>query len=294
MPDIISVIARRWKLLFSLTLAATLLAYIATLVSPKLYVGIATALPVNTVLNDKARIFNTNIEALYPQLGSPDELDKIEGTTRLDTIFIAVVTDFNLAAHYQLDTTANDVLEKAVSKLKKNAAIRRTAYGELQIKVWDKNNVIAAGLANSLVQKINSTYQRIQNENNRMVLEKIKEEYEEKQKELIGINSQISTYQSASDTFYTQHKPIAPGVLKDIIITTSALKEQLQQYQKLIYEYELAIKTNANVLTFVEHARPLHTADKPKTVQTVLLAFFASLLFSFLLILFVESRKTDL
>jgi len=77
MPDLVSVFSRRWKLMLLLPLIATVVALLACLLAPKQYLGMATALPSNSVVGDKARIFNQNIEALYAELGSPDELDKI-------------------------------------------------------------------------------------------------------------------------------------------------------------------------------------------------------------------------
>jgi uncharacterized protein involved in exopolysaccharide biosynthesis len=41
----------------------------------------------------------------------------------------------------------------------------------------------------------------------------------------------------------------------------------------------------------VEPARPALYADRPKIAQTVLLGFFGAFIFSFLLALFLESRK---
>ena len=77
MPDIISVLARRGKLIFILTAVATILALIISLLRPKEYLAVATALPANSLAADKARIFNSNIESLYPELGIDEDIDEI-------------------------------------------------------------------------------------------------------------------------------------------------------------------------------------------------------------------------
>ena len=100
MPDLISVFSRWWKFILGLSLVAVLIALIFSLLSPKKYLSIATALPANSLLTDKARIFNANIEALYAETGTPDELDRLEGTAALDTLFIATAKEFGLAQHY--------------------------------------------------------------------------------------------------------------------------------------------------------------------------------------------------
>ena len=287
MPDLLSVLFRRWKLILLLPFAGTLAAFTACLLLPKLYLGKTTALPVNTLVNDKARILNQNIEALYSEIGTADELDKLEGTAQLDTVFLAVAEANNLKQHYQLDTTAGNALEKAALMLRRKSNISRTGYGELQIKVWDENNRVAASLANALLQTINAIHQRLQNENSWMVLQKLHEQYQvllELKEETVINSSSLSSGVSTEETSRAAQ-------LSELAIQQQLLNDQLVQYQKLIYGYEMAVRTIPNAVLVVERARPLPWHDKPNTAQTVLLAFFASLLFSFLLAVFVESRK---
>lgn len=298
MPDIITIIGRRWKLISLLTVLATAVALIASLLSPKLYSSTATALPANSVLNDKARIFNSNIEGLYPSLGTPDELDIIEGTTKLDTLFIALASTFNLATHYALED--KDRLYKAAQKLKKNSDISRSAYGELKIRVWDKDNALAAQLANTFLQKLNAFHKHIQNSNNALVLQKIKEDVEAKRKE-IDSNERLaktykhgSFYQLNSDQVKTNSVANDTGnerSFSEMAGNTAALSTQVKEYRNLINQYELSLKTTPDVLLVVENARAALKWDKPNMLQNVVFAFFASLLFSFLLALYFDSRN---
>ncbi|QEC57591.1 hypothetical protein [Flavisolibacter ginsenosidimutans] len=297
MPDLFLVIARRWRLMLLLTLASTLAALIASLLSPKLYLGTTTALPVNTMVNDKARIFNQNIETLYSEIGTADELDKIEGTAKLDTVFLAVAAAQHLATHYNLDRAANDALEKAALRLRKNSDISRTGYGELKVKVWDKDNEMAATLANALMQTINAIHERLQTENNRTVLQKLQEAYTQKLNEVSNIENEGLAFKTAPEIQTLNPQAVRDSLLKNTKRLTGATvqldenRKELQDYLRLINEYELAVKTNPKVLLVVEQARPSPWYDRPKTAMNALLAFLASLLFSFLLAVYVESRK---
>jgi hypothetical protein len=275
MPDIVSVIGRRWKLIALLTAVATAVAVLASLLSPKQYLGSVTAIPANPVYSDKARIFNPNIEALYAELGTIDDLDRLEGTAKLDTIYWAAANEFNLAAHYGLDTTQGDATDKAALRLKKNTTVNRTGYGELKIRVWDKDNQMAADLANAMLQVINSIYRQIQTENMRTILQRLKEESSQGQ----------NTRDNNADTAGRAGQNPAGASLE------KRATGRLLQYQQLIAEYELALKTTPNALLVVEGARPSPWFDKPKTGQVVLFAFLGSLLFSVLLAFFVESRR---
>lgn len=280
MPDLISVLYRQWKLIVLLTLMATVVALVACLISPRLYAGRTTALPANSALTDKARIFNRNIDALYSELGSPDELDKIEGTANLDTIYIATAKELNLMAHYQLTNEHKAPLDKAAKQLQKNTEIKRTGYGELQLTVWDKDKTMAATLANTLLRHLNEIHQHLQTENYRVILQQLQNEYTQKMQALTSSNPtplQDSLQQDVQPGFQQSKALLVP---------------QLQQYAQLINEYEIAVKTAPKALLVVEPARPQEKETKPDTEKAVLFAFFASLLFSVLLAFYVESRTT--
>ena len=280
MPDLLHVFARRWKMMLSITFLASLLALVIALIAPKKYLSVATALPVNSVTSDKARVFNSNIEALYSDFGSPDELDRIEGTAMLDTIFISASQELSLKDHYAIKD-GHEAVYKAARRLKKNTRINRSSYGELKVKVWDQDRDKAAQLANFLMQKLQELHQHLQNQSNLFVLAKIKDEYEAKQKEFLLLDDSLIKH---------------PGALSsagDKIAKTkmTALVDQLQQYEKMMGEYQLAVHSNSPVLLVVENARPSLWADKPDVLLTVLFVFFSGLLFSFLVALFLENRK---
>lgn len=264
--------------MLTLSLLAAFVAFIACIISPKKYLSTATALPANSLIADKARIFNKNIEALYSDFGLPDELDKLEGTAVLDTIFIAAAQEFNLPQHYRIQPS-DEAISKAVLKLRKNSHISRSEYDELKIKVWDEDRNIAAALANNLMKKIQELHQHLQNENNIAVLQKLKEAYRTKQQQ----------YKLLADSTIGNSKADEEiGAVKK-----AALLEQLQQYEKSIDEYGLAVQTNPQVLLVVEPARPSVWYDKPKTALTVLLTWAAAFLCTFLMSLWLETRKRE-
>ncbi|HEX6333544.1 MAG TPA: hypothetical protein VFZ78_04900 [Flavisolibacter sp.] len=277
MPDLFNLFARWWKFIFGFALVAAVVALIFCLISTKLYLGEATALPVNSMTADKARIFGTNIQELYSDFGTPDELDRIEGTAILDTIYIATVKEFNMEEHYGIPHSGESFY-KAAMKLKKNSRIRRSGYGELKVKVWDKDRNLTAALSNSLLDKIQSIHQRLQNESNAAILQRLREDYAKKQQEFRGTSDSMRNV-SGTDAEILQAKK-------------TAAFDQLLQYEKMIDQYQLALSTNPPVLLVVEKARPPVWHDKPKTLQVVLLTFFAALAFAFLMVLFLQARRT--
>jgi hypothetical protein len=274
MPDLLLVFLKRWKLILLIIVSAIIIAFIVTLLSPKKFLATATALPANSMVADKARIFNQNIQELYSDFGSVDELDKLEGTGKLDTLFIAASEEFKLDQHYKMGPSIESVYDAAL-QLKKDTKINRSGYGELKVKVWDGDKILCAQLANFLMKKIRELHQHLQNESNVSTLAKIKEAYALKEKE----------YMQLADSAANNSNQISKANL-------ATLADQLQTYQKMIDEYQLAIDANAPVLLVVENARVPLRADRPRVMETILFVFFGSFFFSFLLALFIESRKT--
>jgi hypothetical protein len=275
MPDILSIFFKWWKMILGLTLLAALLALAACLLSPKQYASVATALPGNSVLSDKGRIFNENLQYLYSRLGSPDELDRIEGTAALDTIYIAAAAHHQLVQHYSIDPSP-DALLIAALELKGHSKISRSGYGELKVRVWDKDRHLASALANTLLENLQEFYRNLLAHDNAAILQGLREELGVKQRQLQLASDSLRYLEAAADT---------------MVARRDALLEQVKELEKLSAEYELTLQTTPQVLITVEQARPSLKPDKPRIAQTVLLTAFASLVFFFLLALLIESRK---
>jgi hypothetical protein len=166
---------------------------------------------------------------------------------------------------------------KAAMKLKENSRINRSGYGELKVKVWDRDRNMAAALSNSLLQKIKDLHQHLQNESNENLLKLVKQDQVKTQ----------DLYRKVSDSVNN-----ASGADAEILGSRKAsLLEQLQQHEKLINQYEFALLANPPVLLTVENARPPLWADKPKTLPIILFTAFGAMIFSFLLSVFMLSRK---
>lgn len=269
-----------------ITVAATLIALVFVLLSPKKYLSVVTALAANSLTADKARIFNNNIEALYSDFGTADELERLEGTAALDTIYIAASKALQLPAHYAMSGDDHAAL-KAAKRLKKNTRVTTSGFGELKVRVWDRDPSMAAGLANFLVDELHRIHQHLQSENNLLALKTIEDQYRQKQLQFIQWNDSLQ--QQATGTSSAVEGPPQSLVLRTRL---AALAEQLQQYEKVIGQYQLAVSSPAAVILIVERARPSLHADRPRVVETLLWVFCSALICSFLLAVFFESGRS--
>ncbi|HEY1115717.1 MAG TPA: hypothetical protein VGE66_19270 [Chitinophagaceae bacterium] len=273
MPDLLTIISRWWKTILAITLGVTAVALVILLLQPKQYLSVVTALPAPGFASDKARIFSDNIEQLYPTIGTADELDPVVGTGKLDTLYLAVAAEHNLASYYGMENASP---LKVAQVFKHNSKVEKSEYGELKVKVWDRKPAMAATLANSLFNKLQQLHQSLQSQGNALVLQRLQEQYRLLQK----------AYSGAPDSARQQ-----PGGAELASLRRKNLLEQISQYEKLIAEYSLVLHTNPQALLVVEMARPAVRADKPRILQVLLLTAFASLVFGLLLTAGLQSRK---
>jgi hypothetical protein len=278
MPDIFYLFGRWWKQMFLVIIIAVAIVAAIVFTQPSRYLSVATALPASTILTDKAKIFNNNIEGLYPSLGNPDDLDRILGTAQLDTVYLAVAMNYNLWDHYKIEKK-EEQLHRAAGLLKANSKVMRSEFGELKIKVWDTDKNLAPQLANAILDKLNSIHQSLQAANNLKVLESLKA-------------GKLKLEETRGNLELAPLRSTFPGT--DSSINISTVLDQLKKYDELIGEYQLTLDTNPAVLVVVEKARVSISPDKPKRFMLLVAIAVISFLFSILLALFLERRKRRL
>lgn len=266
MPDIFYLLRKWWKQILGVLLLSLITAGLIVFLKRPEYLSATTAVPASVVSTDKARIFNENIDELYSNLGTPDDLDMIVGTGQLDTIYLAVTDQFNLYDHYRIKEEKEKARIKAADLLKYNTKVEKSGYGELQVKVWDTDKNLAPQLANALMEELKTIHQQLQNANNQASLD--------------GLHSAIKKVKAQMDS------------TKENSDDYKALSDRLQQYDKLVSEYQLMIDSKPPALIVVEKARVSLLPDKPKRLQVLIATAILSLLFALLLALVLERRKT--
>jgi uncharacterized protein involved in exopolysaccharide biosynthesis len=280
MPDLITLASKWWKHILAVIIISVVIAAIVMLIKPAKYLGEATALPVTPYAADKQGVFSRNIQILYPPLGTADDLDKILGTAKLDTVYAAVTDQMNLIDYFGEDRMDGEARQKALIRLKRNCKVTRSDYGELKVSVWDRDRNQVAAMANAVMAQLCKMHRDIYNLNNETILKSIQHEYKRIQSEFLQL----------SDSLTSIH---AEGPQQQLMKTRlSALAEQTADYEKLQSEYELMVHTKPEVLVVVEKAVPPVWKDALSPVLVLLGAAFLGLLFGLLLSLIFEKRKT--
>ena len=269
MPDIFALIARWWKRMLTVMLLSLLAVGILTFLKPRQFLSVTTAVPASSFASDKGKIFNENIRELYSTLGTPDDLDMVLGTAKLDTVYLFVADQFNLFDHYKMKEKGDAARTKAALLLKKNTKVMKSEYGELKVKVWDTDKNLAPQLANAILDKLQAIHADLQSAGNEATL--------------TGLLAGKKKIQFQLDSITRTSEPL--------IERKKILQIQAQQYEKLISEYQLMVDSRPPVLIVVEIAKPSAWPDRPRRMQIMIATAVLSFLFALLAALILERRK---
>ncbi len=246
---------------------------------PRYYKSTAVVLPANPQLNDKANLYNQNIQQLYSVFGTTDDLDRLYGIANLDTTYKLLTDEFNLVQYYR-SNQKNEQLNRANAALalKDDIELQRTDLNQLTVSCWNKNADTAAAIANSMVKHINEkTKQSVLNQ------------YQQAAKNVdSSIAVQEIAFQKLSDSAAIGSKNSAMIAAK-----STSLLQQISTHRQLSFQLQQAMQSMPPALVVVQAASPGAKPDRPKVLLTLMGAFFISLLFGIIVAL-VLNRKSIL
>ncbi len=266
----LQVFRKWWKTLLLFPLIAAALALLTTLFLPKSYYASTTVLPVNSVLGDRSRLFNDNIQALYSSFGTSDDLDRLYTIATAGTLLDFITDSLRLAQHYGITGTGEMARANATKQLKKNITIAKTANGALEVEAWDKDAVTAAAIANLVIYRSENLYKQFSIDLNQRIIDALHNDSETKRLYL--------------------HTPS--------VIDTTELRvrqriiDQVERNEKLIDELKLTMQTTQPPLVVLEKAFPALKAGKPKVLLAVLTTFMFALFFTALCTLVIERNRS--
>ena len=264
MPGLSTIIKKWWKQILFVMLVSLVVVGVLVFLKPRQYLSTATAVPASSYASDKSAIFNENIQALYGALGEADDLDRVIGTADLDTVYAAVADQFNLWDHYKIKGGESEWRFKATNCLRKNSKVYKSEYGSLKVKVWDTDKNLAPQLANAILAQLQLIHQNLHSVSNETTL--------------LGLKTGKLKLQAQLDSSKGEN---------------SFAKGRLDEYDKLISEYQLMVDTKPPVLIIVEKAKPSIWPDRPRRKMMLAATALLSFLFSFLVVLTIERTKSN-
>lgn len=280
LADIIPVLLKNKRRIIFFVIVSLLLTTITLFVVPKYYKSTAIVVAANPALADKARLFNPNIEGLYSNYGSSDDLDRIYGIANLDTTFKTIVREFNLIKYYKLKSDSIALNEKkALIYLRDDLILQKTELNQLKIMVLTKDKFLSAQIVNRVVTFVHEMLQDVWRRSYQSSLDHLNQSIIDFEKE----------YHTISDSSTNKNKSASNVSL--LKTKQNILLEQIQEYQKSANEFSLAIQNNAPALIEIEKGYPSAKADKPQKLDVLIAAFFISLIFACLATLIYNRKK---
>ena len=105
----------------------------------------------------------------------------------------SVIRKFNLAAHYNIDTTANLGVFNLIKKYQSNVEISQTQFNSIEIKVFDTDPQLACDMVNEIIKALNLKARSLQRAKTKEVLEIVNNQLLVKKLQMDSINSALQT-----------------------------------------------------------------------------------------------------
>lgn len=278
--DVVAVLQQHLKKIIFFVFICLVIAAATVFVMPKYYKSTAIVVAANPALADKARLFNNNIQGLYSNFGSGDDLDRIDGLANLDTTFKLMVDEFKLTDYYKLkDENIALRRRKAVLHLRDDVELQKTDLGQFKFMVTTKDKQLSANIANKMVATVQQMEEAIWQNNYQSSLDKINSSVKELEQEVAAINDSLKLMDITKDAalMYTNKR--------------EAILQQLKQYYTAANEFKLAISNKAPALYIIENAAPAAKHDKPKKLEVLIATLIVSCVFGCLIALVYNRKK---
>ena len=235
-----------------------------------------------------------------------------------------IIKTFNLFEHYGIDTLKNKIFKSQVyKKYDENILIKKTEYESMEITVYDTDPFIASAIADSIVHFFDQKARSLQVEKSREVMIIALDQLTKKKIEMDSMDNTLHEYSTKYGLldYKSQSKEVTRAYMRALSTGSSkvinesnkileglrdkgtefnAINEHLWRirgtYNDLLLIYDNAYRdvfkklTYANVVT-----RPFPSDKKAYPVRwlIVLISVGSSVLLSFMILLFLDSKKNN-
>ena len=239
-----------------------------------------------------------------------------------DSVFNHVVKHFNLVQHYGLDSASLSLVNELQGIYNENVSIKKTEYEAVKIEVLDQKPETACGIIYEMVNAFNANTLALNRQKSAELALIFAQQMKTKEEQIDSINTALKElavkfgiidYKAQSRELSKEYyRTVASGNEKKIEELTNSLRNleerggkfhELQEhldrsakeYAKLLAQYNTVVSDSKKILTYTNMVvKPFPSGKKAYPVRwlIVTVAAFASLLFSLIVIMIIEGRKT--
>ncbi|ASS50827.1 MAG: hypothetical protein A3D31_14855 [Candidatus Fluviicola riflensis] len=152
--NLLVTIWRKRKILLITTGAAFVVSAVIAFLMTPIYRSTAIVFPAatSTVSFSEQR----NAKASSMDFGEEEQAEQLIQILQSSNIRDKIVAEFDLQKHYEIDENDENKYYKLVKEYNENILFVRTRYGSIQIDVLDRDPVLAADIANKIVDLIDT------------------------------------------------------------------------------------------------------------------------------------------
>ncbi|MBU2018429.1 MAG: hypothetical protein KJ941_02175 [Bacteroidetes bacterium] len=309
--NLIQFIWERRKIIGIITGIAAVVSLVISLLLTPLYRSTAIVFPTATSTVSFSEQRNAKASAM--DFGEEEQAEQLVQILQSSRIKDRLITQFDLYKNYDIDSTDSEKHFKLNKKYENHIQFNRTRYGSITIEVLDKNPILAAEMANTIVDLIDTVKNQMVQERTKIAFDinKRKKTMLEDQKTdllfrldtlaslgVVSLEGRANLFQA-----YTAAKnPADRDFFKrkvDLNLQYGTLFDNLemQRNEKImkLADFEVAYEqaeSDANTLFnhkfIVERAVVADKKAKPKRAIVVLVATFGALFFAIFFLLIRE------
>lgn len=250
---------------------------IITLVSIITSVIFSSAFFIRPIYKSFAIVYPSNIIPYSSETPSEQLLQLLESAD----IRNSVINKFNLAAHYDIDTTAKSGHHDLISAYQSNVEVKRTQFNSIEIKVYDTDAQIACDMVVEIINALNLKARSLQREKTKEVLAIVNNQLQTKKKQVDSVNSilqelrvkyQLLDYEvQVKEVTKSYLKALSSGTrkenLKDIDALMRNLEEKGGEYYQMKETFDILLDSyNA---TKLEHGKVTSDLNKILTYSNI-------------------------
>jgi len=244
---VLKILARWKKHIFIVTSAVALLSVIGSLLKPNYYKSTAVVYAASPTLANPDPIGGG--EKLYYIYGTGEDLDRLFSIANSNDVKMYLIRKFNLATHYDIDTTSAKGKAKLLEKFNTLYETTKTKYDGLELSIEDVDPVKARDMVAAAREKIEQIAQKIIKESQYKLIEALKESIENQQQFLESNGDSLT---KLKDQYQIYDSYAQAGAFAEMTTYNQTNLVGLQAQVKAMKKFRLDRDTINKVLSKIE------------------------------------------
>lgn len=244
--ELLIYLIRKWKVLFTVGLIAGVASLIVSFLLPVLYesTAIVYATATSTVSYSEQR----NAKASAMDFGEDDQTERMIQILESSRIRDRIINKFDLASRFKLKPDENNFRFKLNKAYDKHINFERTRFGSIKISVLDRDPEMAAEIANTIVNLIDTV-------KNELIRERTIPAYDINKRKMDKLNKEQENLVAQIDSLAAKGvvTPEARANLFSLLGETRTPKER-EEVQKII-EVNMRYGAQFDALTYLREFR---------------------------------------